>query len=248
MDYLPNSYGTTRGVRRTYFQKPDMAAAHWSRRFAESTRGRIAALLRAAPLTIDEIATKLRLTSNAVRAQMLTLEADGLVRKAGQRATASKPSATYALTADAETQYSALYLPFLSRLLGVLDDKLSPREFDGVMRRVGRSLLGGRAHPTGTIAQRVQATSELLNSFGGMTRVERQNSHFVIRSHGCPLAAVTEMHPEACNAMESLLSEFSGLSVSKCCERDDRMRCCFEISPSPRAVRRSTAKPSSSRR
>ena len=224
-----------------------MAPPHSSRRFAETTRGRIAALLRVEPLTIDEVASKLRLTSNAVRAQMLILEADGLVHRAGQRATASKPSVTYAVTADAETQYSALYLPFLSRLLHVLDDKLTPRQFDGVMRRVGRSLLVGRARPTGTAAQRVQATSQLLNSFGGLTRVERENSHFVIRSHGCPLAAATEMHPEACNAMESLLSEFSGLSVSKCCERDERMRCCFELSAA-RPTRRSTAKPSSSRR
>ena len=224
-----------------------MAAAHWNRRFAETTRGRIAALLRAAPLTIDEIAAKLELTSNAVRAQILILEGDGLVRKAGQRTTASKPSATYALTTDAETQYSALYVPFLARLLEVLDEKMSSRSYDGIMRRVGRSLLAGRAHPAGTPAQRVQATSELLNSFGGMTRVERRNSHFVIRSHGCPLAAATEVHPEACNAMESLLSEFSGLSVSKCCERDDRMRCCFELSAA-RPIRRSTAKPPSSRR
>jgi predicted ArsR family transcriptional regulator len=226
-----------------------MAAAHWTRRFAESTRGRIAALLRAEPLTIDEVAAKLRLTGNAVRAQMLMLEADGFVRKAGQRVTASKPSATYALTADAETQFSNLYLPFLSRLLGVLDEKMSPREFDGVMRRVGRSLLAGRARPTGTPAQRVQATCELLNSLGGATRFERENSHFVIRSHGCPLSAATEVHPEACNAMESLLSEFSGLSVSKCCEREERTRCCFELSaPPPPSTRRATAKPSSSRR
>jgi predicted ArsR family transcriptional regulator len=219
-----------------------MAAAHWNRRFTDSTRGRIAELLRAEPLTVDEIAAKLRLTGNAVRAHMATLEADGLVRRAGQRTTASKPSATYELTPHAETQYSGLYLPFLSRLLLVLDEKMSPREFDGVMRRAGRALLTGGVPPGGTAAERVHAASELLNSFGGMTRVERQNSHFVVRSLGCPFSEATVKHPEACNAMESLLGEFTGLSVSKCCERGERMRCCFEISAQPRTPSKSTAK------
>jgi hypothetical protein len=32
-----------------------------------------------------------------------------------------------------------------------------------------------------------------------------------------------------CNALESLLSEFVGERVTKCCARYDRERCCFEI-------------------
>jgi DeoR family transcriptional regulator, suf operon transcriptional repressor len=224
-----------------------MAAAHWNRRFTDSTRGRIAALLRAEPLTVDELAAKLKLTGNAVRAHVVALEADGLVHRAGQRTTASKPSVTYALTSHAETQYSGLYLPFLSRLLRVLDEKMSPREFDGVMRRAGRALLAGRAHPDGTPADRVHAASELLNSFGGMTRVERVNAYFVVRSAGCPFTEATAQHPEACNAVESLLAEFTGLPVEKCCERGERMRCCFEISAQPRAPKKPTAKRPSGR-
>ena len=206
-----------------------MAAAHWNRRFDETTRGRIATLLRAAPMTIDEIAAKLDLTGNAVRAQIQLLEANGLVRRAGMQVTASKPSAKYTLTQQAELQYSSLYVPFLSSLLHVLDEKMTTRSFDAVMRRAAKTLLAGRARPTGSVPDRVRAASELLNAFGGLTRVERSNSHYVIRSHGCPLSAATELHPEACNAVESLLREYTGLSVSKCCESSERMRCCFEV-------------------
>ena len=212
-----------------------------SRRFAASTTGRIAALLRVRAMTIDEIAARLQRTSNAIRAQIAQLEADGVVQKAGRRATASKPSATYGLTPTAESGYSRLYVPLLAHLLHVLDARLSPRAFDGLMRRVGRSLLGARSGATGTVAQRVRGASRLLNEFGGLTRVERANGHYVIRSHGCPLAAATERHPETCHAVESLLREFSGLSVTTCCERGDRMRCRFELAPpvsAPRSLSR----------
>jgi hypothetical protein len=53
----------------------------------------------------------------------------------------------------------------------------------------------------------------------------------MIRSDGCPLAAATRNHPEACNAVESLLSEFTGVEVTKCCDREERLRCCFDIGP-----------------
>jgi hypothetical protein len=36
-----------------------------------------------------------------------------------------------------------------------------------------------------------------------------------------------------CNALESLLSEFVGSRVTKCCDRYDRVRCCFEVSGKP---------------
>lgn len=193
-------------------------------------------------MTIDEIAARLKLTSNAVRAHMTLLEADGAVHKTGARATASKPSAMYALTPIAESRYSRLYVPLLAHLLHVLDARMSPRQFDTLMRRVGRSLLGTRSAAEGSVAKRTRAASRLLNEFGGLTRVERSNGHYVIRSHGCPLAAATERHPETCNAVESLLREFSGLSVTTCCQRGERMRCCFELALPKRrgTVRRSS--------
>jgi len=40
---------------------------------------------------------------------------------------------------------------------------------------------------------------------------------YIIWSHGCPLAAGTAEHPEACNALESMPSEFVGAKVTKCC-------------------------------
>lgn len=68
-----------------------------------------------------------------------------------------------------------------------------------------------------------------MNDLGGLTEVGEEDGLYVILSHGCPLAAATADHPEACNALESLLSEYVGTRVTKCCDRNARERCCFEV-------------------
>lgn len=199
-----------------------------TRRLDDTAAGRIMGLLRRGSLTVDDLAAALDLSGNAVRAQLALLERDGLIGRAGQRPGTSKPSRLYALTREAELLFSHAYIPVLTELLHVLNARLGPREFDALMRDVGRGLMADRPRPTGDLRQRAEAASELLNALGGLARVEAHNGSLMIRSDGCPLAEATRRHPEACNAMESLLSEFTGLAVAKCCG-EERLRCCFEI-------------------
>jgi predicted ArsR family transcriptional regulator len=198
-------------------------------RIKEGAAGRILAQLRRGGMTVDELAAALGLSGNAIRPQLAVLERDGLVERAGVRRGASRPAQVYALSRNADLLFSHAYVPVLTELLQVLDSRLESGKFDALMREVGQRLMAGRPRPTGDARQRAEAASELLNSLGGLARVEQQDGTLMIRSDGCPLAAATQRHPEACNAMESLLSEFTGLRVMKCCDREERLRCCFEL-------------------
>ena len=206
-----------------------MGRLNRQRRLSQGTSGRIVELLRRGALTIDEVARAVGLTRTAVRAQLSTLQQDGAVEQRGVRRGTSKPARTYGVTVEAELLLSRAYIPILTQLLHVLTDRIPRQEFDAIMREVGRGLMTGRAMPHGTLGERVLAASALLNDLGGVTEVDKEGSHFVIRGHGCPLAAATAEYPEACNALESLLSEFVGQPVAKCCDRYERQRCCFEV-------------------
>src|SRR5688572_5426014 len=81
----------------------------------DSSRGRIVTLLRHAGLTVDDIATQLALTPNAVRAQMTVMERDGVVRRVGQRPGTTRPSHVFELTPEVEQLLSEAYAPFLSQ-------------------------------------------------------------------------------------------------------------------------------------
>jgi predicted ArsR family transcriptional regulator len=198
-------------------------------RATEGTSGQILELLRRGPKTVDELAVALGLTRTAIRAQLASLERDDLIEQRGSRRGISKPSRMYGVTAQAELLFSRAYVPILTRLLHVLAKRLPTAEFDSVMHQVGRELMEGQSIPRGQLGDRVTGASALLNELGGLSEVEEEDGLYVIRSHGCPLAAATANHPEVCNALESLLSEFVGSRVIKCCDRYDRVRCCFEI-------------------
>lgn len=206
-----------------------MGRLNRQRRLIQGTSGRIVELLRRGAMTIDELASAVGLTRTAVRAQLATLQQDGTVEQRELRRGTSKPARTYGVTAEAELLLSRAYIPILTQLLHVLANRIPRQEFDAIMRDVGRGLMTDRAMPHGTLEERVLAASALLNDLGGMTEVDEEGSRFVIRGHGCPLAAATAEYPEACNALESLLSEFVGQPVAKCCDRYDRKRCCFEV-------------------
>jgi len=205
---------------------------------ALDTPERVVDLLRRGPRTVDDLARELGVTGNAVRGHLAALQRDGMVEAKGKRRGPRKPAVLCGVTSDAELQFSKLYVPVLTELLHVLDKRLERRSFDAIMRRVGSALVGNRPLPTGSVARRAAAASALFNELGGHTVVEKENGAFLIRSFGCPLSAVTFEHPDACNAAESLLGEFTRLDVSKCCDREERLRCCFtlrELPSRPRA-------------
>jgi predicted ArsR family transcriptional regulator len=204
--------------------------SHLPRRVIEGTAGRIMELLRRGPMTVDELAAALELTRTAVQAQLATLQRDELIEQRGTRRGPSKPARVYGVTMQAELLFSRAYIPILTQLIHVLAQRMSAAEFDAVMHEVGRRAMAGRAAaPRGSLRDRVATASSLLNELGGLSEVDEEDGLYVIRSHGCPLAAATSEHREVCNALESMLSEFVGTKVTKCCDRYDRVRCCFEV-------------------
>src|SRR6266699_6463619 len=92
-------------------------------RFFASTRGKMVTLLRRTSRTVEELAQALDLTDNAVRAQLATLERDGLVHQHGKRRSSSKPASVYDLTPAAEELFSKAYGPVLRQLLDELNER-----------------------------------------------------------------------------------------------------------------------------
>jgi predicted ArsR family transcriptional regulator len=199
----------------------------------DTSRGRIVTLLQRGGLTVDDIASELGLTANAVRAQITAMERDGVVRRGGQRAGTTRPFHVFELTPEVEQLLSQAYLPLLTQLVQVFANALPPDQVETLMRTAGKGLANdfqpGKRPDGGSLHARVSAASELLNKhLGAVTHVEG-NGGYVIRGAGCPLAALTGKHPAVCLAMESLVAEVVGVDVNECCDRTERPKCCFEI-------------------
>src|ERR1043165_6962204 len=115
-----------------------MGTATLNERFFESTRGRIVSLLRGTTATVNDLTEQLGLTDNAVRAHLLSLERDGLIRQSGMQPGFRKPHVTYALTPDAEQFFPKSYGVLLDLILLVISRQLSPKELSAAMREVGK--------------------------------------------------------------------------------------------------------------
>ena len=197
----------------------------------KGTRGRIIGLLRRSSLTANELAERLGLTHNGVRGHLAVLLREGLVREGGSRRSGTRPAIVYELVPEAEAGLSRAYIPFVGQLVRVLQERLRPTELDAVMRAVGKGLAADWPRVHGTLANRVDGASTLLDELGAPNEIERADGGFVIRGYStCMLAHAVHGRPEVCRAMESLLAELVDASVHECCERGrDRPRCCFEI-------------------
>ena len=212
-------------------------------RFFESTRGRIVNVLQHDALTVDDIASRLRVSRNAVRTQIVRMELDGLVRRARLERRTTRPSHVFELTPAAQQLLSKAYIPFLTQLVHLVVSTHSEKQFAKLMRETGKTLADDFRHrvvQAGSTEPRLHAASRILNEeFGAVTTVERKDSKLTIRGRGCPLAAVTGKHPAVCLAIETLLAEITGVALNECCTRAEPPQCCFEVE-APQRIRKPT--------
>jgi len=208
-----------------------MTRTKLDKRFFGSTRGRLVTLLRGTTKTVNELAEELELTDNAVRAHLLSLERDGLIRQSGIQRGTRKPHFAYELTEEADHLFPKAYDALLNQLIAVLKGRLTPPALEEVLREVGRSLAGAHAtgDTNGNLDIRIGRALAALEVIGGAARVEKENEKIVIRSENCPLAAAVTEHPEVCRLAETLLSEIIGVEVRENCDRKGPPRCRFEV-------------------
>jgi predicted ArsR family transcriptional regulator len=203
----------------------------WRERLFKSTRGKILNLLRTRDRTVNELSDELRLTDNAVRAHLASLERDRLVIPSGSKPGVRKPHTTYALGPEAEQLFPKAYGRLVSLLMSIFSRRVKPQSLRAGMRAAGRRVaeehlkqLRGKSRQ-----QRIEAALGVLKDLGGAASFHEENGKHFIRGNGCPIAAATANHPEACLLAESLLTQVIGSPVKEHCIRGATPSCRFEI-------------------
>ena len=203
----------------------------WRGRLFKSTRGKILELLRTREWTVNDLAAELRLTDNAVRAHLASLERDRLVAQSGMKPGIRKPHTTYVLGPEAEQLFPKAYGRLVSLLMSIFSRQVKPRNLRAGMRAAGRTVanehlpeLRGK-----TRQQRIDAALGVLKELGGAASFKEEDGKHFIYGNGCPIAAATANHPEACLLAESLLTELIGSPVKEHCIRGPTPFCRFQV-------------------
>jgi predicted ArsR family transcriptional regulator len=203
----------------------------WRERLFKSTRGKILDLLRTREWTVNELAEQLRLTDNAVRAHLASLERDRLVAQSGMKRGIRKPHTTYALGPEAEQLFPKAYGRLVTLLMSVFSRQVKPNVLRAGMRAAGRTLAQESLHEWRgkTRQHRIDAALGILKELGGAATFREEDGKHFIYGNGCPIAAATANHPEACLLAESLLTEIIGSPVKEHCIRGPVPSCRFEV-------------------
>src|SRR5438876_11847747 len=138
----------------------------------------------------------------------------GLVQQRGMRRGTRKAHVTYALSAEAESIFPKAYGLLLNHLVTVISKRLPSRALRATMRNVGRALAEGHLERLKGRSRRdrIKAAIDALNELGGSAKFEEnEDKQFIYGRNGCPLAAVTASHPEACLIVQSLVSKVVGV-------------------------------------
>jgi predicted ArsR family transcriptional regulator len=207
----------------------------WETSIGGTVRGRIIALLRRGERSVEELASELDVTDNAVRAQLQTLERHGVVHQARVRreGTVGKPATMFAIAPQAEPLFSSAYAPVLKALLASLEERLDGRELDAIFRDAGRRLAAelsvGDSGAQKSLEASARSAAAVLSSLGAEIDVERAPGGYLLRGHACPLSAAVRSQPSVCHAVEELVAGITGASVRECCDRDGHAKCRFEV-------------------
>jgi predicted ArsR family transcriptional regulator len=191
----------------------------------------VVALLRRGEHGVEELAGALGLTDNAVRAQLASLEKDGVVTPTGVRreGAVGKPAVLYGIApAATDSLFSSAYGPVLAAVLAELGETMKPAPLRDLLRKAGRRLAPARTGRT-SLERRVHDGAALLVQLGGDVEVAATRDGFEIRGFSCPLTQAVSACPDTCAAVEALLTETTGAEVRERCDRRAAPRCHFAI-------------------
>src|SRR5215208_3021743 len=196
-----------------------------------TTRGKILVLLCRRPQTVNELAERLGVSDNAVRAQLERLLRDGLAQRTGLRQGVRKPHAEYQLTPKGLELCPRAYEPLLRKVVDALAERLEGNVYRQIVLEAGGRLLREHLGPLRERSPRRRLAEIMgkLNGDGMGIEMEDLPGKTVARSCSCPVASVTASHPELCEAFASMLGKILGAEVRERCERGESARCCFEV-------------------
>jgi predicted ArsR family transcriptional regulator len=206
-----------------------MGTTGWTSDKTADTRERIITLLRRRKQTVEDLASQLGITRNAVRSHINLLKREGIVEPQGMVPSGRRPATVYGISIGETALFSKASPVVLSRLVQVLAEKLTGKQFSETMQELGHRLAAQGPAPVGMLKERLHNAVAYLESLGSIVDVIEKKDKIVIKGYGCPVAGAVSADGRFCTAMAVMIGDLVGLPTVERCERDTQPGCCFEI-------------------
>jgi predicted ArsR family transcriptional regulator len=193
-------------------------------------------LLNAADgLSIDELASHLEISRNAVKQHLAGLENQRLVREAALTNTGGRPARNYALTEQGLKHFPKQYAWFCSLLLEQFFVDMDSAGREHMMWQMGVKLATTLAPQFAgkTSAEKLSALLELMQSLGyhaAIGPIEAGVEDAGIKAVNCVFHDLAQQFPEICHFDQALIATLLDRPVQQTsCMANNDCACCFKL-------------------
>lgn len=180
-------------------------------RLDDSPRGKIVKLLQKfGPLDIKELRQELNLSDTAVRQQLLTLLAEGLIQSSTSTAKGvGRPSRVYELTAASSDLFACYCEDLALNLYNELLADQGPEVVRLLLDRVGAKLaLQYQQQVRGqALQERVRSFATLLDDKGILSDISQDADVIMLHEFNCPYHELAAVHRQICEMEQGMIAQ-----------------------------------------
>jgi predicted ArsR family transcriptional regulator len=198
-------------------------------------------LLRNGPASIKELELVSGVTATAVRQQLASLTAEGLVAMFKERQGVGRPRNLYRLTERSHSLFACYNDELALDLIHELLETEGTDKLRYLLNRVGSKLavqyrrqIKGQA-----MGDRARELSTVLDRRGIRVDLEQGDGVIILREYNCPYHEIASVHRDVCEMERSAFSQALGADVTLSeCIQDGHHSCHFVVSNRPSASTR----------
>jgi len=198
-------------------------------------RGPAGAILRSlqqhGPRTIKQLQAELGVRSlNAVREQLASLSAAGLITATTQRHGTGRPAHVYALSERAHALFPNGYDVLLALLLDEIAARQGQQQVQDLLHGVGERLAAQFGGHAGELGDRLDTLTQTLGARGTPITLHEVNGIKTLHKYTCPYFALAKATNAVCSIEQRMIEQVLGRSV-ELTERlvDGHAGCCFVV-------------------
>jgi predicted ArsR family transcriptional regulator len=196
-------------------------------------------MLRNGPASIKELELASGVTATAVRQQLASLTAEGLVAMFKERQGVGRPRNLYQLTERSHSLFACYNDELALDLIHELLETEGTDKLRYLLNRVGSKLavqyrrqIKGQA-----MGDRVRELSTVLDRRGIRVDLEHDDDVIILREYNCPYHEIASVHRDVCEMERSAFSQALGADVTLGdCIQDGHHSCQFLVSSRPLAM------------
>lgn len=187
-----------------------------------------------AGLSIDEVATALSISRNAVQQHFAVLERDGYIQAGVLNKTAGRPVRSFVLTKAGINSFPKQYAWFSELILADMKNEMGSEAFQRYLHKLGSNLSQSllpqfEGKQTG---ERIEALLKVMDGLGFDARnmTDSGNNEQTIEARNCIYHDLAQKHEEICEFDRTLISSLLDKDIDHVeCMAKGGAVCCFKI-------------------